>query len=208
MAAARYHEAIWSRLPQELEPEAFELRSRFLLSHVGPGDRVLDLGCGSGEFSVALARAGAHPLAVEVAREPLRRLARRDASIESRLAPEEGPLPLGDAEMDAVWAGEVIEHVRDSAGFLSEVRRVLRPGGTLVLTTPSQGRTAVALLATRPRAFDEHFDPRSDHLRFYRASSLRELLDDLGFDQVQVRGVQGPPLLRRRLLATARRGRY
>ncbi|HEX2017253.1 MAG TPA: class I SAM-dependent methyltransferase [Solirubrobacteraceae bacterium] len=208
MGAGRYHEAIWSALPRSLEPEAFGLRRRFLLEHVQAGAHVLDLGCGAGEFSLELARAGARPLAVEVTPEPLRRLRERDASIEARLAEDEGALPVGDGAMDVVWAGEVIEHVRDTVGWLSEVRRVLRPGGLLLLSTPSHGRAALVARALLPRAFAETFDPRSDHLRFYRASSLGGLLEDFGFEDVRVHGVQGLPLLRRRLLASAQRGRW
>ena len=48
----------------------------------------------------------------------------------------EGEWELPDAAFDVVWAGEVIEHVADTAGWLSEVRRVLRPGGTLLLEHP------------------------------------------------------------------------
>jgi hypothetical protein len=42
-------------------------------------------------------------------------------------------------------------------------------------------------LALSPRRFAEHFEPRSDHLRFFSPRTLRELLDDLGFDVAQLR---------------------
>jgi ubiquinone/menaquinone biosynthesis C-methylase UbiE len=57
--------------------------------------------------------------------------------------PIEGPLPFKDNSFDVVWASEVIEHVADTARWLSEVRRVLAPSGRLLVTTPSHGRLRV-----------------------------------------------------------------
>ena len=66
-------------------------------------------------------------------------------SSSSGCVPIDGPLPLEDNSFDVVWASEVIEHVADTGRWLSEVRRVLKPGGRLLLTTPSHGRLRVAL---------------------------------------------------------------
>jgi len=107
-----------------------------------------------------------------------------------------------------VWAGETIEHVADTAGWLSEVRRVLRSGGSLLLSTPAHTRLSVLRLALSHRAFDAHFDPRSDHLRFYTARTLERLLEDFAFEDIHVRGAAGPPGARRLLLASARRSRF
>jgi 2-polyprenyl-6-hydroxyphenyl methylase/3-demethylubiquinone-9 3-methyltransferase len=115
---------------------------------------------------------------------------------------------LDDASFDLVWSGETIEHVADTAGWLSEVRRVLRSGGTLLLSTPAHGRLSMLALAVSGRAFESHFDPRSDHLRFYTARTLARLLADFGFHDVQVRALGGVPGARRTLLAAARRSRF
>ena len=57
---------------------------------------------------------------------------------------EGAPLPFAEDAFDVVWAGEVLEHVADVVGLLAEVRRVLRWGGTLLVTTPWHGRLVVA----------------------------------------------------------------
>lgn len=195
-----YHEAVWEGVPPGAPPERFAPRRRFLLDHIAPGDRVLDLGCAEGDFAAALHEAGAYPIAVDVAREPLRRAARRHPGLELRLWPVLQALPAADAEFDATWAGEVIEHVADTPGWLAEVHRSLRRGGLLLLTTPAHPRALRLRLALSDSAFEEHFGVRADHLRFFTARALRTLLADLGFDDVHVTR-DGPTLM-----ARARRG--
>jgi SAM-dependent methyltransferase len=196
-----FYEDLWERLPSELEAPDFELRRAFMLEDVAPGDRVLDLGCGAGQFTRELAAAGARPVGVEVAEAALERARASAPDLDFRLAPIDGPLPLPDASFDVVWASEVIEHVSDTATWLSEINRVLAPGGRLLLSTPSHGRLRVALHGV------EHFsEPLGDHLHLYTAGSLRTVLGEFGFEQIRVRAVGGPPLLRRMLLARAVRG--
>jgi 2-polyprenyl-3-methyl-5-hydroxy-6-metoxy-1,4-benzoquinol methylase len=181
------HDAIWEAVPSDAAPERFALRRRFALAHVPAGATVLDLGCGAGEFSAALVQAGARVVGVDVAREALRRAGEHAPGADLRLWRDGEPLPLEDASVDVVWAGEVIEHVVDVAPWLSEVRRVLRPRGTLLLTTPHHGPLILLGLALSPRRFAEHFEPRSDHVRFFSPRTLRALLHELGFDVAQLR---------------------
>ena len=200
------HDAVWEAMPAGARPERFELRRAFLLEHVRAGETVLDVGCGAGEFSAVLREAGAQPIAVDVAREALRRARERVPGLDARLWHAGEALPVDDNTVDVVWAGEVIEHVADVAPWLSELRRVLRPRGTLLLTTPHHGPGTLLRLALSPRRFTAHFEPRSDHVRFFSPRTLRELLDDLGFDVAELRTAGGPPGLRSTILARATRG--
>jgi SAM-dependent methyltransferase len=189
---------LWQRLQAELEPPSWRRRRGFLLAELRPGDRALDLGCGAGDFTAAMAEAGARAIGVEVAQAAVERARGRHPGLDFRLVPIEGPLPLEDSSFDVVWASEVIEHVDDTARWLSEVRRVLAPGGRLLVTTPSHGRLRVAL-----GGVERFSEPLGDHLHLYTGNSLRSLLAEFGFDEIRVRGVEGPPLLRRMLLARA-----
>jgi len=180
---------------------------RFLLSAVSAGERVLDVGCGEGTFAAALAHADASVVAVDVAEEPLRRAHAAHPELDLRLIDGEGSWELPDAAFDAVWAGEVLEHVADTAAWLSEARRVLVPGGKLLLSTPAHGALTRLRLALSPRAFETHFDPRGDHLRFYTRRSLTALLEDFRFDPVEVRRAGAWPA-RPLLLVCALRRRY
>jgi len=174
-------------MPHDAQPERFALRRGFLLAYARREQAVLDIGCGAGEFSAALLEAGAQPIAVDVAREALRRASERVPGLDARLWHGDQPLPVADNAVDCVWAGEVIEHVADVAPWLSELRRVLRPRGTLLLTTPHHGPGTLLRLALSPRRFAEHFEPRSDHLRFYSPLTLSALLEDLDFDVQELR---------------------
>jgi 2-polyprenyl-3-methyl-5-hydroxy-6-metoxy-1,4-benzoquinol methylase len=208
-----YHERLWEQVPEGLRPSGLDLRERFLLEHLpapsaGGQPAVLDVGCGEGHLAAVLARAGAAVVGIDVAEEPLRRGREHHPGLDLRIVPAEGPWPLPDSSFDVVWAGETLEHVADTAGWLSEVRRVLRSDGRLLLTTPAHGPLAVLALAISPRGFDAHFDPRSDHLRFYTRRSLGRLLEEFRFKDITVRARGGVPGARRTLFAAARRSRF
>ncbi|HEX3511591.1 MAG TPA: class I SAM-dependent methyltransferase [Solirubrobacteraceae bacterium] len=207
MPSRDYHEALWSALPAAATPPDLELRSRFLLASVTPGQRVLDVGCGEGELAARLQDAGAEVVAVDVAQVPLDRARARHPGLDLRLIDGEGHWDLPDASFDVVWAGEVIEHVADTAGWLSEARRVLRPGGLLLLSTPAHGPLVRLWLALRPGAFAAHMHPLSDHLRFYERGGLSRLLEEFRFEGVRVRTAGRAPA-RASLLASARRARF
>jgi SAM-dependent methyltransferase len=84
----------------------------------------------------------------------------------------DGRWPLEDGEADLVLATETLEHVPDPPAFLEQARRVLRPGGRLIITTPFAARW--------------HYIPH-DYWRF-TPSSLRQLLERAGFESVVVHG--------------------
>lgn len=95
----------------------------------GPGGRVLDLGAGTGRFTAALA--GASGAAV-VACEPSAAM-RLVCPARPLVGGSAEGLPFRDATFDAIWASQMIHHVTDLEAFTAGVRRVLRPGGRLLL---------------------------------------------------------------------------
>ena len=178
-----FYESVWAGLPDDPEPWAWERRRAVLLGAVAPGERVLDLGCGAGRFVAALRDAGADPVGVELAEAALERARRNVPGADFRLVGEDGALPLGHGEVDVVWCSEVLEHVPDTVAFLTEARRVLKPGGRILVTVPDHGvarRTAIALAR-----HEQHYDPLGQHLRFYTRRSLATALEATGFASVR-----------------------
>ena len=162
------------------------------VSQLPGAEHVLDLGCGDGRLTSFL---GAGTLtAADTSDVALRRAAARLPDAEVVLVAPDEPLPFADGEFELVLCTETIEHVRDVQLFLSEVRRVLRPGGGLALTTPAHGRlTALWALV---RGFESAFEPLSPHLRFFTRRSLGQLLDAMGFEVDSISRRSGTLLVR------------
>jgi SAM-dependent methyltransferase len=122
----------------------------------GPGDRVLDLGCGTGELAFALAATGVRMVGCDTSGQMLRhapRAARRPAGW-VQLDPHWRSLPFRPEAFDAVVAASVLEYLDEPAVFLAESARVLRPEGVVVCTVPNLGHPvrwleAIARAATR-----------------------------------------------------------
>jgi methionine biosynthesis protein MetW len=101
-----------------------------------PGARLLDLGCGDGQWTIEVARhSGAGAVhAVEVMENAAS--AARARGIDVLVADlSSGLAPLEDASFDVIHSNQVIEHVRDTDCFLREIRRLLRPDGYALIST-------------------------------------------------------------------------
>jgi ubiquinone/menaquinone biosynthesis C-methylase UbiE len=190
-----FYEDVWADLPDDPEPWEWERRRAILLRDAWRGERVLDLGCGAGRFMRALRAEGAHPVGVDIAEGALERARRNMPGAELHLLGPDGAIPLEDSSIDTVWCSEVLEHVPDTAALLSEIRRVLVTGGTLVITTPAP-RRLLALLR-----WEQEFDPLGQHVRFYSRRSLARTLEAFAFEAVEVQSKRGM------LVARARKAR-
>lgn len=138
--------------------------------------KILDLGCGDGGLSFNLAKAGARvtgidnePLGVRMAEENLATTDQRDLCV-FKVA-DAYALPFEDASFDHVVNSEVIEHVEFPERLIAEAKRVLKPGGKFIVTTPYR-------LTEFPK------DP--NHLREYYPTELEKLLR-VSFPNVEIR---------------------
>jgi ubiquinone/menaquinone biosynthesis C-methylase UbiE len=166
--------------------------------------RVLDVGCGDGTFAARVAEHGAQVTGLDFAPTALKRARAAHPELEFVAPADGGGLPFADASFDTVTCVNVLQHVADTQTMLSEIRRVLVPGGLLAVAVPFHGRARNVLTALR--SFERHHDPIGLELRFFTARSLRDVLRGFGFEAVEVSARGGLPVLRETLIARARRG--
>jgi 2-polyprenyl-3-methyl-5-hydroxy-6-metoxy-1,4-benzoquinol methylase len=118
----RYHE--------RAHPDAYEL-ALAAMNDVPPGD-VLDVAAGAGYTSARLAARGHRVRAIDI--HPEQFVPRAIPFIKADL---NGRLPFDDATFDGVLALEIIEHLEAPRAFVRELARVVKPGGTVVVSTPN-----------------------------------------------------------------------
>jgi SAM-dependent methyltransferase len=135
------------------------------------GRRVLDAGCGEGYGAALLAAAGAaRVVGVDLDAATVRHVADRYPEVTAVRA-ELGELPFPSSSFDLAVSFQVIEHVWDVAGYLCSLRRVLRPGGQLLVSTPNR-LTFTPGSETPVNVF---------HHREFTAAELRDELATAGF---------------------------
>jgi SAM-dependent methyltransferase len=166
---------------------ADERRIARLLMGLGPGDGVLDVACGPGNFSRDFARAvgdGGLVVGLDGSRPMLERAVRetRDAGIGNLcfVFADAAALPFRDASFDAACCFAALNLFPDPYRALDEMRRVLAPGGRIALFTSSHGRTrslrALETAVARPAG-----------IRMFDQSELVDALRQRGFTDVRQR---------------------
>ncbi|WP_193318537.1 class I SAM-dependent methyltransferase [Nonomuraea phyllanthi] len=155
---------------------------------VGPGVRVLDLGCGGGRHAFEVLRRGADVIAFDMDQSELDGVAGMFAAMDKAGEVPPGAsgqivqgtaldMPFEDGAFDRVIAAEVLEHIPDDMAAMREIFRVLRPGGTAAVTVPSFLPERICW------ALDEayHTAP-GGHVRIYTLAELSAKLKATGFE--------------------------
>ena len=177
-------------------------RIPFFQAAIGSGKRVLDLGCRSGALTRHFLE-GNEVVGLDVDRAALAKAEAQGIQVVE--ANVEEPLPFPDASFDAVVAGELFEHLQFPDALVAEIRRVLRPGGTVVGSVPNAFRLKGRLQFLWGRPPED--DPT--HLRMFSPRAMRELLGS--FEDVELAYVGGryrrlhPRLLARDLVFSGTR---
>ena len=167
-------------------------------------ERILDVGCGDGNFSMLIGEAckAKEVYGIEISEKGVE-MARKNGVKCYRLDVDEEAFPFEDDFFDAVTALELIEHLFDPDRFLNEVYRVLKAKGIFVLSTPNlasiHNRVALlfgyqpySILVSLKHSMG-HLGASAggaapDHIRFFTLRSLKELLKVHGFKILAVKG--------------------
>ena len=187
-AASPEREKVWKAILQEVEKTA----------PVREGERVLDIGCGLDtvlDFLDGVCGFTLDSLAAKLAELGLSPRARHSAGLFERL-------PFGDGVFDRVFLMNVLDHVRNPSAGLAEIRRVLVPGGVLVLSVD----TFKGLKYFERRAqkwWARVRGARTKHPWVFSVEDVKRLLRGNGFETGE--GVHVPGTKDRRTLFVARR---
>ncbi len=153
-----------------------------------PRLKVLDVGCGVGTLATFLATEGAEVTGLDVSPRAiaLANKAKKELQLD-RVSFTQGELKKGRGQYDVVLCTEVIEHIPDDLAFLSLLASHLKPGGKLILTTPSSTNWLYKM------GFYVSFDKRVGHLRRYTEAELMLLFRKTKLFSVRkVQPVEGP----------------
>ena len=145
---------------------------------VAAGDRVLDMGCGAGRHAFELYRRGTDVLAFDQDADELAAVSDMFAEMRSADEVPDGAeadvkqgdalqLPFADGEFDRVVAAEVLEHIRDDRTAISELARVLRPGGTMAVTVPRWLPEKICWALS-----EQYHEVEGGHVRIYTRDEL------------------------------------
>jgi ubiquinone/menaquinone biosynthesis C-methylase UbiE len=176
---ARYDDELWEMVPDDPGPPPAHISA--FVTDLAPAERALDVGVGDGRVAALLATA--RLTAVDVSQVALDRARKRLPDADLVLVEPDDELPFADNSFDLVMCIETLEHIRDVQLELSEIRRVLRPGGRLALTTPLASRWRVLF-----RGIEHPFSP---HVRAFTRRSLRSTLEAMGFHIVSLERESG-----------------
>ncbi|WP_439134001.1 class I SAM-dependent methyltransferase [Pseudomaricurvus sp.] len=150
------------------------------------GDRILDVGCGEGRHTIgAYLTADVDAIGVDLSEKDLQTARERFADFEEKSNTRKSltfqqadalSLPFADNSFDKVICSEVLEHIPDYQGVLSEINRVLKPDGLLAVSVPRAWPEEICWRLSKP-----YRQVEGGHIRIFNATHLRHDVEDLGW---------------------------
>lgn len=158
-----------------------------LLGRPAQGTRLLDVGCSSGALLMAARTMGFEAEGVEVSERAAATARRAGLKVFTGLL-ESARFP--DASFDAETLIELIEHLRDPRPLLAECRRILKPGGILLATTPNAASWTARVMGGRWHGFS--LTAMGGHISFFNPRSIGAIARRAGFEiaRIETRNVR------------------
>jgi len=167
--------------------KADRIRLKKALGFVESGGKVLDVGCFTGVIGKEIESLGNDVYGIEISLPAISKA--NSKGIKTIRSDMDNKLPVKSNTFDGVFAGEVIEHLFDVDTFLSEIHRVLRKNGYIVLTTPNLLSFWNRIRAIAGMPFID-FNKDKQHIRFFTKSTLKDLLKKHGFETEKILDTQ------------------
>ena len=140
--------------------------------------RLLEVGCGDGDLLAAAERRGYEVTGVEYSEHAAER-ARAGLARGRVLVGELSQVDLPAEAFDVCILADVIEHVRDPRSFLATVRARLKPGGWLLIATPTTDSWSARLMRRRWMEF------KTEHMSYFSRRTMESLLSQTGFQSIR-----------------------
>ncbi|HUK03787.1 MAG TPA: bifunctional 2-polyprenyl-6-hydroxyphenol methylase/3-demethylubiquinol 3-O-methyltransferase UbiG [Burkholderiales bacterium] len=163
------------------------------------GRRVLDVGCGGGILSEAMARKGASVTGIDLAEKPLRvaqlHLLESGVAVQYEQISSEEKARTHPGAFDVVTCMELLEHVPDPASTVAACAQLAQPGGRVFFSTINRNPKSY-LLAVIGAEYLLKLLPKGthDYARFIRPSELARWCRDAGLEPVELKGMTYNPL--------------
>src|SRR3981081_2781030 len=157
-----------------------------VLGEVAPGRRLLEVGCGTGDFVAFSQEHGFSSVGTEPSSEAAQRAASQGLTVHN-MTLEKFVAQSGAAKFDVVVMINVLEHVPDPVRTLQECKQVLVPGGILCVRVPNDF-TEMQVAAKKKIGGDPWWIAVPDHINYFNFASLTQTLNRIGFDAVYAQG--------------------
>jgi len=169
--------------------------------------RIFDVGCGNGSMTARLSAAGYSVIGIDSSDGGITLAQQAHPHLEFRLCSAYSLPEIGE-RADAVVASEVIEHLMQPRVFLENLHSILKPGGTLVLTTPYHGYLKNLVLSLT-NSWDRHFSVEWEggHVKFFSEKSLSQMAQKAGFENITFHNAGRFPGLWKSMVLRATRNR-
>jgi len=200
-----------AKTAERIDPERFDTREGYLLylrhafayqyakSRIKPTDEVIEVGSGEGYGTKLLCEAAARVVGLDIDKATVGHATAKYGSDKVGFSLYDGrTIPFADNSFDLAVSFQVLEHIRDDAGHVAQICRILKPGGMLVLTTPNRNYRLHPGQKPWNRFHIREYDPQQ------LAGTLRQSFAEVSV--LGVRGSDGVQAIERARVAWALRG--